>query len=187
MNSFFLTGKAFLHFLLINNGLFYTLITIISGGIAMEIKVGEIIKAKRVERNISLIEFTKIIEISPGYLSQLENGRKANPKLEIILKIIHELGLDIDMLLGLPDISENLNIKIPSLLKLVLAKDRNFKVLENKEVLKKICNILDKALDCKYLIEDKALYELFLEDLFIQIENTLKRYMAFQIVKEISK
>lgn len=152
----------------------------------MEIKVGEIIRAKREEKNVSLVDFAKIVEISPGYLSQLENGHKSNPKLEIMLRIIHELNIDIDMLLGLENPNENLNIKIPSLLKLVLAKDRNFKVLENKEVLKKLCNIIDKALDSKYLLEDKDLYELFLEDLYIQIETTLKRYMAFQIVKEMS-
>lgn len=153
----------------------------------MEIKVGEIIKAKREEKNISLVDFAKIIEISPGYLSQLENGKKANPKLDIVLRIIHELDLDIDMLLGIESSNENLNLKIPSLLKLILAKDRNSKVLENKEVLKKLCGIIDKALDSKYLIEDKDLYELFLEDLYIQIENTLKRYMAFQIVRGLAK
>lgn len=149
----------------------------------MEIKVGEIIKAKREEKNYSLVDFAKVAGISPGYLSQLENGRKANPKLEIVLRIIKELEIELDMLLGLDSPSENLNIKIPSLLKLVLAKDRNFKVLEDKEALKKMCNIIDKSLDSKYLIEDKELYELFLEDIYIQIETTLKRYMAFQIVK----
>ena len=148
----------------------------------MEIKVGEIIKAKREEKDFSLIEFAKEKGISPGYLSQLENGHKANPKLEIILKIIKELGIDIDMLLGLETQKENLNLKIPSLLKLTLAKDRNFKVLEDREVLKKLCGIMDKALESKYLIENKELYSLFLEDIYIQIETTLKRYMAIQIL-----
>ena len=149
----------------------------------MEIKVGEIIKAKREEKKYSLIEFAALVGISPGYLSQLENGRKANPKLEIVLRILKELELDIDMLLGLDREHENLNIKIPSLLKLILAKDRNYKVLEEKEVLKKICSIIDRLLENKYLIEDSSLYELFLEDIYIQIETTLKRYMAFQLIK----
>ncbi|MCX7748769.1 MAG: helix-turn-helix domain-containing protein [Clostridia bacterium] len=151
----------------------------------MEIKVGEIIKLKREERDFSLVEFSKKVGISPGYLSQLENGHKANPKLEIVLRIIRELDIDIDMLLGIERPNENINLKIPSLLKLVLAKDRNFKVLEDKEALKKLCNIIDKALESKYLIEDKDLYEMFLEDIYIQIETTLKRYMAFQIVKNV--
>jgi len=149
----------------------------------MEIRVGEIIRVKREEKNYSLVEFAKIAGISPGYLSQIENGRKANPKLEIILKIIKELDIDIDMLLGLETPGENVNLKIPSLLKLVIAKDRNFRVIEDKEVLKKLCNIIDKLLETKYVIEDKALYELFLEDVYIQIETILKRYMAFQIIK----
>lgn len=149
----------------------------------MEIKVGEIIKAKREEKNFTLVDFAKSIGISPGYLSQLENGRKANPKLETVLRIIRELDIDIDMLLGLDSSNENLNLKIPTLLKLILAKDRNFKVLEDKEVLKKACSIVDKILESKYLIENKELYELFLEDISIQIDTTLKRYMAFQLVQ----
>lgn len=148
----------------------------------MEIKFGEIIKAKREDKNYSLMDFAKVVGISAGYLSQLENGRKANPNLEIVLKIIKELEIDIDMLLGLESSNENLSIKMPSLLKLIVAKDRNYKVLEDKEVLKKVCNIIDKSLDCKYLIENKSLYEMFLEDVYVQIETTLKRYMAFQIV-----
>ncbi|MCX8132040.1 MAG: helix-turn-helix domain-containing protein [Clostridia bacterium] len=151
----------------------------------MEIKVGEIIKAKREEKKYSLIDFSKVIGISPGYLSQLENGRKANPKLEIVLKIIKELDLDIDMLLGLDSQNENLNLKIPSLVKLILAKDRNYKVLEDKDVLKKVCSIIDKTLESKYLIENKQLYDMFLEDIYIQMETTIKRYMAFQVVNEL--
>lgn len=149
----------------------------------MEIKVGEIIKAKREEKKIRLVDFAERIDISPGYLSQLENGYKANPKLGIVLKIIKELDMDIDMLLGLDSPVENLNVKVPSLLKLIIAKDRNSKVLEDKEVLKKLCNIIDKSLESKYMIEDKGLYELFLEDIYIQIEIILKRYMAFQIIQ----
>ena len=148
----------------------------------MEIKFGEIIKAKREEKNHTLVDFAKTLEISPGYLSQLENGRKVNPKLEIVLRIIRELDMDIDMLLGLEASNENLNLKIPTLLKLVLVKDRNFKVLEDKDVLKKVCGIMDKMLDGKYLIDDRELYELFLEDIYIQMETVLKRYMALQVL-----
>jgi transcriptional regulator with XRE-family HTH domain len=151
----------------------------------VEIKVGEIIKAKREEKKYTLVDFAKLVGISPGYLSQLENGRKANPNLEIVLKIIKELEIDLDMLLGIESSNENINLGIPSLLKLVVAKDRNCKVLEDKEVLRKVCNIVDKSLESKYLIENKELYELFLEDIYIQIETTLKRYMAIQIVKEV--
>lgn len=149
----------------------------------MEIKVGEIIKAKREEKRYSLLDFAKKVGISPGYLSQLENGRKSNPKLEIVLHIIKELDIDMDMLLGIEGTNENANVKVPSLLRLIIAKDRNYKVLEDKEVLKKVCGIIDKLLENKYLIEDSMLYEMFLEDIYIQIETTLKRYMAFQLLR----
>ena len=148
----------------------------------VQIRVGEIIKAKRKEKKISLVDFAREIGISPAYLSQLENGRKENPKLEIMLSITQALDIDLDMLLGLEQELESPALRIPSLLRLVIAKDRNLKVLENKEVQKKISGFLDRALECKYLIEDRDLYNLFLEDLSIQMENTLKRYMAMEIL-----
>lgn len=148
----------------------------------MQIKVGEIIKAKREERRISLVDFAREIGISPAYLSQLENGRKENPKLEIMLSITQALDIDLDMLLGLEQELESPALRIPSLLRLVIAKDRNLKVLEDKEVQKKISSFLDRALECKYLIDDRNLYNLFLEDISIQMENTLKRYMAMEIL-----
>ena len=41
----------------------------------MQIRAGEIIKARREEFNISLVDFARQVGISPGYLSQLENGK----------------------------------------------------------------------------------------------------------------
>lgn len=148
----------------------------------MQIKVGEVIKARREERNTSLVDFAKEVGISPGYLSQLENGKKDNPNLEVVLRIAQTLGIEIDMLLGLEQETETPSLRIPSLLRLIVAKDRNMKVLENKEVQKKICNILDRALDCKYLLEDETLYSLFLEDVYIQMETALKRYIAMEVL-----
>jgi len=148
----------------------------------MQIKVGEIIKARREERKISLVDFAGEVGISPGYLSQLENGRKINPNLDILLRIAQALDIEIDMLLGLEHEDEMPSLRIPSLLRLVIAKDRNMKVLENKELQKKICNILDRALESKYLLEDETIYSLFLEDVYIQMETALKRYMAFEIL-----
>ncbi len=148
----------------------------------MEIKVGEIIKAKREEKGISLIDFAKRIEISPGYLSQIENGRKTNPKLDIILRIIHELDIDITMLLGLESSDESYLSRIPSLLKLTLAKERNLKVLSEPDVLRKFNTMADKLFEARYILQDKQLYQLFMDDTANQIENTLKRYMALQLL-----
>jgi transcriptional regulator with XRE-family HTH domain len=148
----------------------------------MEIKVGEIIKAKREEKGYTLSEFAKRIDISTGYLSQIENGRKTNPKLDIVLKIIHELELDIDMLLGLENGEENYLSRIPSLLKLTLAKERNLNVLTDQDVLRKFNALANRILETKYILENKELYQLFLEDASAQIENALRRYMALQVL-----
>lgn len=148
----------------------------------MQIKLGEVIKAKREEKKISLVNFAKEVGISPGYLSQLENGKKENPKLEVILKISEQLGIELNMLLGLEKGTEGANIRLPSLLGLVIAKDRNMKVLQDREVQRKICSILERAIESRYLIEDSELYNLFLEDIYVQMETALKRYMSMEIL-----
>ena len=55
--------------------------------------------------------------------------------------------------------------------------------VEDKETMKKLCYIIEKLLETKYIIDDSILYDMFMEDISIQIESTLKRYMAFQIIK----
>jgi transcriptional regulator with XRE-family HTH domain len=146
----------------------------------MEISIGEIIRTKREEKGFKLGEFAQLIEISAGYLSQIENGRKTNPKLDIILRIIHELDIDIETLLGIEATEDNYLSRIPSLLKLTLAKERNLKVLSEPNVLRKINSFSDRVLEAKYILENPELYNLFLEDISIQTENTLKRYIALQ-------
>jgi transcriptional regulator with XRE-family HTH domain len=148
----------------------------------MEISVGEVIKSKREEKGYTLIEFAKKIEISPGYLSQIENGRKTNPKLDIILRIIHELDIDIEMLLGIEPTEDKYLSRIPSLLKLTLARERNLNTLSDPDVLRKINHFLNRVLEAKYILENRDLYNLFLEDVSLQTEGTLKRYMALQIL-----
>ncbi|MGI6622637.1 MAG: helix-turn-helix transcriptional regulator [Clostridiaceae bacterium] len=148
----------------------------------MEISVGEVIKSKREEKGYTLSEFAKRIEISAGYLSQIENGRKTNPKLGIILRIIHELDIDIEMLLGIEPTEDKYLSRIPSLLKLTLAKERNLNTLSDLDVLRKINSFLNRVLETKYILENRELYNLFLEDISLQTENTLKRYMALQIL-----
>ncbi|HEY8420695.1 MAG TPA: helix-turn-helix transcriptional regulator [Thermoclostridium sp.] len=146
----------------------------------MEIKVGEIIRAKREEAKISLSDLAKELDISPGYLSQIENGVKKNPNLEIILKIINRLDIDLAMLLGIESREENYLVKIPSLLKLILAKDRYNKVLEEPEILKKYCSLTERILDAKYLINNTDLYKMFLSEIIDQAESMVKRYTSIE-------
>jgi len=146
----------------------------------MEIKVGEIIRAKLEEKNISLSDFAKELDISPGYLSQIENGVKKNPNLEILLKIINRLDIDLAMLLGIESREENYLIKIPSLLKLTLAKDRYNKVLEDSEILRKYCSLTERILDARYMINDTNLYKMFIGEVIEQTEAMVKRYLNIE-------
>ena len=136
----------------------------------MRIKAGEIIRARREEYNISLVDFARQVGISPGYLSQIENGKKTNPSLEVMMTIAQELDLDIDTLLGFDQETETPALRIPSLLRLVIAKDRNLKAPKTDEVQKKISSLLDRILQSKYLLEDNDLYGLFLEDLYVRLK-----------------
>ncbi len=150
----------------------------------MEIKVGEIIRARRMEQKMSLTELAGEVGISAGYLSQIENGRKRNPKLEIVLRLIHRLDLDLPMLLGLEQNEASYLARIPSLLKLVFARERNLQVLSDVEVQRRFCQLSEKVLEARYVIGEKELYALFLEDVRTQTDNALKRYIALSLILE---
>ena len=150
----------------------------------MKIKAGEIIRAKREEKNIPLFSFAKELNISPGYLSQLENGVKTNPNLDILMSITQKLDIDLEMLLGVESSEENYLVKIPSLLKLVLARERNSRVLSDPDILRKYCKLAEKIFDTKYLIEDSQLYNMFIDDLLNQAETLIKRYLGLRVLME---
>ena len=48
--------------------------------------------------------------------------------------------------------------------------------------MKKLCSIIDKVLESKYIIDNDPLYAMYLEDIYGQAEGLLKRYLAFQII-----
>lgn len=150
----------------------------------MEIKVGEIIRSRRKELNLSLSTLAAEVGISIGYLSQIENGRKKNPKLEIVLRLIHRLSLDLSMLLGLAPSEETYLARIPSLLKMVFARERNLQVLVDSEILRKFCALSEQMLEARHILSEKELYYLFLEDVRTQTDNTLKRYLALEFILE---
>ncbi len=54
---------------------------------------GEYVQKCRESRCYKLREFAEIIEISPYYLSMIENGKKKNPKIQIIGRIYKALKL----------------------------------------------------------------------------------------------
>ena len=54
---------------------------------------GDIIKAKRKQRGLSLRELSRESDMSHSYLSQLENGKKDSPSIEIVYKLSKVLGV----------------------------------------------------------------------------------------------
>ncbi len=57
---------------------------------------GEYISEKRLEKNITLRNFSRMIDISPEYLSKLENNLRSAPKDVILEKIAIKLFLNVE-------------------------------------------------------------------------------------------
>ena len=55
---------------------------------------GEYLKQKRLDKEITLRGFAKLVEISPVYLCDLEKGRKAAPSMEVMQKMVSKLALN---------------------------------------------------------------------------------------------
>jgi transcriptional regulator with XRE-family HTH domain len=62
--------------------------------------IGERIRARRDEANLSLAELARRVGISKGYLHNLESGDAASPSAEILFRIANELGTTIADLMG---------------------------------------------------------------------------------------
>jgi transcriptional regulator with XRE-family HTH domain len=61
--------------------------------------LGDKIRARRTELNMSLDQLAKAAECSKGYLWELENRDKANPSADKLIKIAAALGLTTEFLL----------------------------------------------------------------------------------------
>lgn len=55
---------------------------------------GEYLKQKRLDKEITLRDFAKLVDISPVYLCDLEKGRKAAPSMEVMQKMVSKLALN---------------------------------------------------------------------------------------------
>ena len=55
---------------------------------------GEYLKQKRLDKEITLRGFAKLVDISPVYLCDLEKGRKAAPSMEVRQKMVSKLALN---------------------------------------------------------------------------------------------
>lgn len=55
---------------------------------------GDSVKLKRQEQEWSLRKFSEIIQISPEYLSKIENGERSAPSKDILMRIAEKLKLN---------------------------------------------------------------------------------------------
>ena len=61
--------------------------------------VGHRLRRARLRRGISLRAFAAAVDVSPGLISQIENGR-AQPSMATLFSIVNELGISYDELLA---------------------------------------------------------------------------------------
>lgn len=62
--------------------------------------LGETIKEMRKERNMSKAELARLIEVSPAYITMIENGKKKNPSMNILNKIAKTLDVPLELIIA---------------------------------------------------------------------------------------
>lgn len=62
---------------------------------------GKIIRQLRLESNVGLRELSRLVDKSPGYISDVEQDKVPPPSEEVIVKIAEVLNADRDKLLNL--------------------------------------------------------------------------------------
>jgi transcriptional regulator with XRE-family HTH domain len=78
--------------------------------------LGERLRQRRTEKNLSLAELARRADLSKGYLHAIENGDTHNPSAEVLFRIANELGTTIADLLG-EVILPTTSVEIPKSLK----------------------------------------------------------------------
>ena len=85
--------------------------------------IGERIKARRLEMNVSLAELARRADVSKGYLHSIESGETQSPSAEVLFKIAHELGTTIADLLGETETPVPSAVEIPENLRQLAQED----------------------------------------------------------------
>ncbi len=60
---------------------------------------GRVLKTLRTAKEMGLRELAKTAKVPPGYLAELEAGKKKNPSLVVLRKLAHALGVPVTELL----------------------------------------------------------------------------------------
>ena len=70
--------------------------------------IEEAIKESRKEQNLSLVQLNKLTGITASYINRLENGERKKPSLDILLKLVKVLDIDLSSIEILPPSLQNL-------------------------------------------------------------------------------
>ena len=106
-------------------------------------KFGEYLKQKRTDNNIKAKTMAELMEISPAYLSSLENGSRQPPSYELLEKIATILKLSTDERYLLFDLAGE-NKKPPE-----ISKDLTEYIYQNPQIIEILryamkCNLSDR-------------------------------------------
>ncbi|WP_315117909.1 helix-turn-helix transcriptional regulator [uncultured Clostridium sp.] len=100
--------------------------------------LGENIKEVRISRGLSINALAKACGMSPGYLSDLEKGKKDNPSMDMLEKIANELNVTVQQLFK-EDIDKIDEIdELENEMKLLYSKIKNLSSSDRQKVLKMI-------------------------------------------------
>jgi transcriptional regulator with XRE-family HTH domain len=58
-----------------------------------------VLKTLRTDKGMGLRELAKRAEVPPGYLAELEGGKKKNPSLDVLKRLARALGVPVTELL----------------------------------------------------------------------------------------
>jgi transcriptional regulator with XRE-family HTH domain len=61
--------------------------------------LGRALKTLRISRELGLRELATKANVPPGYLAELESGRKKNPSLDVLKRLARALGVPVTELL----------------------------------------------------------------------------------------
>lgn len=56
--------------------------------------IGKLIRQKRIEKNIGVRELAREVDVSPGYITQLEKGTYKNPSQTVLMKLFDLLKFE---------------------------------------------------------------------------------------------
>ena len=134
--------------------------------------LGETIKEMREKRNMSKAELARSIEVSPAYITMIENGKKTNPSMDILKKIALVLKIPLYDLITTSvevDINENRNKANESI---------------EKDIDK--TNILDFEKNIEYETHMNSLYEKYFIDLFIWKTSRYSGFEFFEFILSLA-